>query len=226
MRMSNLESSKINAIIFDLDGTLIDSAAAILEGLEYAIKKARLVPQLPLTSSLIGPPLKDTFRKLIGKEDGVDLDDLISSFKCFYDQEGFKKSRPYPGVEKILRDLKDLELTLYLATNKRFVPTQRIVNYFGWDHFFDEIYTIDKFANFPFEDKASMLQALLKEKSIEPNNAIYIGDREEDLWASIKNNLTAILVTWGYGDFKRMNSGNIIYLSSPEELISIIRGKK
>ena len=226
MSMHGLERSKIKAVIFDLDGTLIDSASAILEGLEYTLNKAGVIPVQPLTNSLIGPPLKETLLRLVGEEVDVNVDSLIANFKNFYDQEGFKKSRPYPGIEKVLRVLSESGLVLYLATNKRLVPTQKIINYFGWKHFFDEIYTIDKFVKFPFKTKTLMIQKLIKEKLIDPANAIYVGDREEDQLASISNNMPSILVAWGYGDFQKEDSGGMTQPSTPEELLSIIMEKK
>jgi phosphoglycolate phosphatase len=225
MSKSSIERSKIRTVIFDLDGTLVDSAPAILEGLEYAIKKAGINSALPLTSSLVGPPLRDTLLKLIGDEDGINLDDLITDFKNYYDLEGFKKSKPYPGIEKLLMALRGSGIILYLATNKRLIPTQKIVKYFGWENIFNEIYTIDKFANFPFENKALMIQALLKEKAIDPSNGMYVGDREEDRLASTYNKLPSILVAWGYGDFQRIASREMIYPSTSEELQSIIMEK-
>ena len=57
--MQTIEHFKIKAVIFDLDGTLIDSAPSILAGLNMAIKKSGLLPVLPLTRSLVGPPLRE-----------------------------------------------------------------------------------------------------------------------------------------------------------------------
>lgn len=217
---------KTQSVILDLDGTLVDSASAILEGLEYAIKKAGIKPAIPLSNGLVGPPLKDTLLKLVGEYNDVIINNLISDFKFFYDQEGFKRSMPYPGTEKLLTELCEFGLDLYLATNKRLVPTQKIINYFGWNRFFDEIYTIDKYKNSPFDNKELMLKSLLKEKSIDPLCAVYVGDREEDLSASISNNLSAILVDWGYGDLNKIKTGKIKIASNAEDLLSMIMKKK
>jgi phosphoglycolate phosphatase len=115
-----------------MDGTLIDSAHSILKSLEITIKKTGLSTVIPLTSHLIGPPLRETLKRLFGEQENVDLDCLISVFKDFYDTEGFKGSLIYPGVHDLLNQLNQSDISLYLATNKRLIPTLKIIEYFGW----------------------------------------------------------------------------------------------
>lgn len=223
MTMSSLGQFKFGSAIFDLDGTLIDSAPSILAGLEMAIKKSGLVPTVPLCSDLIGPPLRETFIKLVGNRKEIDLNVLISDFKSYYDSEGFKKSIPYPGIEELLRYLKKFNLPIYLATNKRLMPTLKIIDYFGWTSFFNQIYSIDKFADTPFINKTLMMQTLLEIEPIEKANAIYIGDRIEDLEASQASGIDAILVDWGYGNFKNNPIiDSVKHVRSPEQLLKLL----
>ena len=225
MTMNGLERSKIKVVIFDLDGTLIESAPSILMGLEVAIKKSGLFPALPLDSSLIGPPLTDTLRKLVGDQLNVDLDVLVSDFKAYYDTVGFKESRTYPGVQDMLNQLKKINLSLYLATNKRLEPTLKIIDYFGWTPLFDGVYAIDKFDTAPFSNKATMIGALIAAESIEKAHAIYVGDRIEDHEASAANGIDTVLVNWGYSNFQNNPATDKVkYVDSPNELYRMIVG--
>ena len=147
----------IKAVIFDLDGTLIDSSPSILAGLEISIKKYGLLPAFPLESHLVGPPLKDTLRKLVGNQADIDLNLLVSEFKAYYDTSGFKESIIYPGIQDLLFQLYKANISLYLATNKRLDPTLKIINYFGWQSLFAEVYAIDKFADKPFSISSKAL---------------------------------------------------------------------
>jgi len=226
MIIPSIERLKVTTVIFDLDGTLIDSASSILVGLNAAMKKSGLIPVVPLTLALVGPPLEETLRKLVDDQSNIDFNILLSDFKDYYDSGGFKASVPYPGTQKLLDRLTQLKLTLYLATNKRLEPTLKIVDYFGWDLLFDDVYAIDKFVDRPFRNKASMIQALIQEKSIKPECAIYVGDRIEDFEACLVNGLGAILVSWGYGDIQN-NSGinDFLYADTPEVLFQMIVGE-
>ena len=225
MTMHGLERSKIKTVIFDLDGTLIESAPSILNGLEVAIKKSGLLPALPLESSLVGPPLKDTLTKLVGDQLDVDLDVLASDFKAYYDTFGFKESKVYPGVQDMLNQLKKFNVSLYLATNKRLEPTLKIIDYLGWTSLFDGVYAIDKFATSHFSNKATMIGALIQAESIEKAHAIYVGDRIEDHEASAINGVATILVNWGYGNFQNNTATDKVkYVGSPNELYRMIVG--
>jgi phosphoglycolate phosphatase len=224
MSMQGSEHPKFKTVIFDLDGTLIDSAPSILAGLNMVMKKSKLLPAIPLDSCLVGPPLKEILLKLVGDQANVDIDILVSNFKEYYDSEGFKASIPYPGVDELLNQL-TCNASLYLATNKRLEPTLKIIDYFGWASLFDNVYAIDKFKDTPFSNKASMIHVLIQAESIKKEHAIYIGDRIEDFEASKINGIDTILVTWGYGQFKDKTSINGFQCAdSPKELYEMIMG--
>jgi len=227
MSMSSSERLKIKTVIFDLDGTLIESGPSILIGLEIALKKSGLFPVLPLDSFLVGPPLKDTLRELVGGQANIDLDQLVSDFKTYYDVEGFKASKPYPGVHGLLNRLIQSNASLFLATNKRLEPTLKIIDYFGWTSLFSGVYAIDKFADAPFSNKASMIHALIQAESIEKARTIYVGDRIEDREASTVNGIESILVNWGYGNLENISASNEVnYVDSMQELYQMIAGLK
>jgi len=223
MTMFGLGQYKVRSVIFDLDGTLIDSAPSILLGLEMVIKKSGFIPAVPLDSTLIGPPLRETFVKLVGKRKDINLDSLISDFKSYYDEDGFKNSIPYPGIRELLRHLKKISLPTYLATNKRLIPTLKIMDYLGWTSCFNQIYSIDKFADAPFINKTLMMQTLLEVESIDRTHTIYIGDRIEDLEASKANGIDAILVGWGYDEFQNIPiMDGVKCARSPEQLLKML----
>lgn len=191
---------KTKHIIFDLDGTLIDSAPGILSSLAMVLDEAGMACRVPLTSSLIGPPLQETLSILTGTHDPDLIRAYVESFKHHYDGGGYKDTRVYPGVAEMLAALHARGFFLHLATNKRYTPTRLILDYFGWDSFFQSVYALDLFDP-RLPDKSAMLKALLDERSLLPGEAIYIGDKVEDGLAAEKNDLEFLGVAWGYGDF-------------------------
>jgi phosphoglycolate phosphatase len=186
--------------IFDLDGTLIDSAPSILAGFQAALKEQGLYAQRPLTADLIGPPLLLTLAALTGEHHPDVLNALAASFKAHYDTEGYKASVVYPGVDEALRTLHQQGHLLHIATNKRLLPTQRILKHLGWDELFASVYASDAVTP-TYPDKTAMLRALISEQNVKTHQAIYVGDKPEDGLAAYANGLRFVAVNWGYGDW-------------------------
>lgn len=215
-------SVKTKSAIFDLDGTLIDSAPSILKCLKLTIQKFGIVPSENISQGLIGPPLSETLKKILGNNSNVNTEDLSAYFKALYDFDGYKESIPYSGIDDLLRNLVCEGVDLYIATNKRIFPAEKIIDLFGWRNFFKGVYGIDKFEGSLFEDKASMIHCLLNDYSLDIGRSVYIGDRYEDFNASSANGLSSILVNWGYSDIKLKNLKEVQVASNPKMLFSMI----
>lgn len=186
-------------IIFDLDGTLIDSAPSILESFVYAFATLGIEPSTAITADVVGPPLMPTLTMLAGSDDPALLQQLAAKFKEHYDTDGYKKAAVYPGIQTLLDQLKQTDATLYIATNKRDNPTQKIMQYLNWAHYFKGIFALDTYSP-PKASKPLMVAQILKDYQINPEQVIYIGDRYEDGLAADHNQLAFSMVTWGYAD--------------------------
>lgn len=190
-------------LIFDLDGTLIDSAKSILAALHQVFEAAATPPAIPLTETLIGPPLQETLALLSGTTDKAVINAHIAAFQTHYDGGGYKAAEVYPGICDLLKQLRQEGYTLRLATNKRLVPTQKILAHLEWDKIFQSVHTLDQHTP-RLANKAALLQHLLQQHQISPSAAIYIGDKVEDGEAATSNALRFIGVSWGYGDFSAL----------------------
>lgn len=191
--------SKIDSIIFDLDGTIIDSQQSIIDSLKWSLKNAGIDPAVNLTRDLIGPPLVDTLIKISGKSDKRLLVELVDGFKARYDSLGYRGGKPFLGMETAIRQLHHIGYNLYVATNKRLVPTQKIMKYFSLEGYFESVYSLDLRMDSPFKNKSQMIEGLIADHKIDPSRAIYVGDRKEDHQAACANNIGCFLVGWGYG---------------------------
>lgn len=185
-------------ILFDLDGTLIDSAPAILASFQAAFADTGIAPVRPISADIIGPPLTETLQLLAGSNDSVQIARLSEAFKASYDSQGYRATSAYAGVAELLQTLKDAGCTLAIATNKRLNPTRLILDFLGWLPHFSHVYALDMVSP-RLPDKASMLERLIEEQNIPRENAVYIGDRAEDGLAASANQLPFIAATWGYG---------------------------
>lgn len=185
-------------IVFDLDGTLIDSAPAILASFRQAFAQTGITPVRAIDDSMIGPPLTETLQLMSGSDDPLLIARLADAFKASYDSEGYKATTAFAGIGDLLAELAGAGLTLSIATNKRIHPTRLILSHFGWAPFFRHVYALDLFTP-RLPDKATMIGRLLSDQTIPATQAIYIGDRQEDGESADANALPFIAVTWGYG---------------------------
>jgi len=188
----------IKNIIFDLDGTLIDSAPSILTTLAGALSYHGLQSKLILESSIIGPPLRETFIRVAGIEDSTLLDSLIDTFKSQYDAVGYKSTTIFPGVSELLNELLKRGIPIYIATNKRLNPTLLILQHLGWTSHFKGVYALDCVEP-PHLSKAKMLAQTLSDIGGSPSNTVYVGDKHEDGLAADSNSLLFFMASWGYG---------------------------
>lgn len=213
-------------IVFDLDGTLIDSAPSILASMQAAFDAAGIVPSAPLTPALIGPPLRPTLRALLPAQAGEQtseemLSALVEGFKRHYDSEGLRYTRVYPGVHALLQALSRLPLRLHIATNKRITPTRLIVGHLGWEPWFAQVHALD--AHPPaLPHKTAMLQRLCA--GLEPTGSapLYVGDRQEDAEAAEASGMDFVWASWGYGGATPPVPAAQV-LHTPEQLLQRVR---
>lgn len=189
---------RFTTYIFDLDGTLIDSAPAILASFRQAFDASGITPVRPIESDIIGPPLTETLQLISGSTDESTISALTDAFKSAYDGGGLNATTAYDGVERMLRDLKGAGRQLHIATNKRLHPTEKILSMLGWRDLFDTVYALDMITP-RLPTKAAMIARQLGDLHLDSARTAYIGDRAEDGESADANNLAFFAATWGYG---------------------------
>ena len=187
--------------LFDLDGTLIDSAPGIEESFYIAYLNV-YNKDCPLNiTTFIGPPIDQVLTAVNGE---INLDTLkcfVEAFKQHYDKEGYKKSKLYDDVESVLEVLLKNKSNLILATNKRVKPTKLILEYLSIGKFFNHIYCPD-ILDHKFKNKTDLIAHILKINPLKLNETVMIGDTKHDGIAAEENNLDFALVEYGYGYYE------------------------
>jgi len=200
-------------LIFDLDGTLIDSRHGIVESLSYATSK---VLNKNFNSDLlqIGPPINIMIGEVFPDIPISKVEEIVKVFRSHYDSIGWMGFVAYPNVREILKILKEDNI-LSVATNKPKKPTKKILHDMGIAHLFKEIFCYDEHL---YKNKTDMVRSL-KEK----NNALckMIGDSNDDLFAAYDNSIEFIECTYGYGSIELLNSIDRVKIKKFEDLLHL-----
>ncbi len=189
---------KYQNLIFDLDGTLVDSADGIELSFSYAYFKTYDKELDGNITKFIGPPIDKVLFELNKETDQYKISTFINFFKSHYDEIGVNKSRYFAGVKETLELLKNKGVILFIATNKRYLPTNLILKRLELDQYFSDICCSD-FPNMEFLNKSQMLNNLISKHNLIINETLMIGDTIHDSDAAINNKLNFAFVKYGYG---------------------------
>jgi phosphoglycolate phosphatase len=186
-------------LFLDLDGTLVDSAPAIIHSLASALQVHAIDPVRKLGSELIGPPLMQTLKNITGINDDMLLEQVAETFRCTYDEYGYKMTKPYPGLLDTLEAMSGDGHILFIITNKRLHPTRLIINHLGLADLFSDVITLD-ITTPPHPNKASALAWALRLHRIKSTGSVMVGDTQDDIIAAASNNMPMVVADYGYGN--------------------------
>ncbi len=200
-------------ILFDLDGTLINSAPGIEASFYFAYEKVYNTSCPQTITTFIGPPIDQVLTAVNGETNLEIINRFIEAFKQHYDIEGYKKSMLYENVESVLDNLFKKKLNLYIVTNKRKKSTKLILDYLSIGKYFNGIYCLDILEE-KFKNKTELVSHLLKINSFQLYETIMIGDTLHDGKAADDNKLDFIFVEYGYGKYEnsKYKLNNIKYI--------------
>jgi len=186
-------------VIFDLDGTLVDSLPGIEYAVDFALRDGNYPARTCELRPLIGPPIRTILATVSGETDAAALDALEAAFRVTYDSEGWTKTVLQPEAQETLRWIAGSGGSIFVVTNKPRRPAASIIE--RLELRFSEMISPDS-ANPPYRSKAEMIQRLMRADNVRPGNSLVVGDTHEDLEAAREVGMAAVIVTTGYGRFE------------------------
>jgi phosphoglycolate phosphatase len=207
-------------VIFDIDGTLLDSADGIVAGFQHALRSAGIEPpDEGVLRSDLGPPIGDLFGAL--GLSGERLATAVTAYRDWYLEHGIRRSAPYAGVPELLDALHGT-YRLATATAKR---TDAAAAILGWhrlaDHF-EVINGTNEQHNTKSETARHTLDLL---GSPDPATAVLVGDRHSDIAAARTCGVRSIGVGWGYGSAEELTTAEPdVFVERPEDLRTLLTG--
>jgi len=218
----------IKLIIFDLDGTLIDSSIDITNAINYAIEPYGVKPvTVEETISLVGEGITRLMEKIVdrtqrtedrGQAREIDKDRLVERFLDYYSAHLVDKTTVYPGIRETLERLKGYKKAV--ISNKRESLSTKILDALGLLKYLDLVVGSDTTP----ERKPSPVPILyvLTKLNIKPEDAVIVGDSNFDIEAGKAAGIKTIAVTYGYRRVELLKGADFI-INKMDELVNVLR---
>jgi phosphoglycolate phosphatase len=185
----------ITNIIFDLDGTLVDSKRDIAGAQLWVLHQLGVDSyQLEDIFPLIGKPLTETFAELLPPNLHTRVAEAAELYKTHYPPRALETTTLFPHVRETLDALSVKGIRLATATTKLTPGTRRVLTHFGIDGYFDQIQGSD---NIPFKPDPFIINKILEDQSWERSETLMVGDTDNDIHAGKRANIQTCGVTYG-----------------------------
>ena len=209
-------------ILFDLDGTITDSAPGITGTLvDTFVELGRPVPTPVELLAYVGPPLLDAFRAL----GGMSVEEAQAALVVYrrrYNAGGLFDSSVYPGVPDVLARIAEAGVPLSLATSKPESAARRVLEHYGLAQYFTVICGASE--DEVRSAKADVVEEALRrlrELDVDLSAPVMVGDREHDVHGAAAHGIPTIMVEWGYGSPAEA-AGTVAVVSEAEELATLL----
>ncbi|MBE6380966.1 MAG: HAD family hydrolase [Lentisphaerae bacterium] len=214
----------IKCCLFDLDGTLLDTREDCLTVNKYILERYQLQPMPPQESiRLAAAGRREYMEAFFANTPGAVYDDALVDRAVkesieFYLEHIADHTRPFPGVEKTLQELKQRNIRLGAVTNKYIDLTTKLFDVLNFTQYFDLIAGDND--TMPLKPNPDMLVDAMQKLQCSPGNTLMIGDNYSDLGAARQAGIKSVFVTYGYGTV--MNEKPDFTINCFEELKALL----
>ncbi len=211
------------AVIFDLDGTLIDSLPDIAEYVNITLEKyGAPKKEVCKIRQYIGNGARNLIlRSFDGAIEGERAEEILAFYNKNYTESGSPKTRLFEGVKEVLLELKKRGYKLGILTNKPQVTTDGVYQTYLKEIGFDAV--VGQTAGKKIKPNPDTLLELLNSLGVLVENAYMVGDGETDVEVAINASVHGVAVLWGYRDKDQLlNAGAKVFAEKPLDLLKVI----
>lgn len=207
-----------SCVLFDLDGTLTDSAPGIVDRIDRALKKlGRPVADKADLFSWVGPPMLESLEQYgFTPNEAIEALDV---YRAISEEDGpWSGSRVYDGIPEMLARLNAAGIPLAVASSKPEYQVAQVIEHFGLKRYFGIICGAS--ADETISAKADVIAEALRRlhhRGIDLSNTVYVGDRIHDVEGATAHDLPVVIVGWGYGT-EAEAQGSLAHVDTVAEL--------
>lgn len=206
-------------IIFDMDGTLVNTYQGIFNSYKYAMDKMNIdFLGDELVGKAIGAPLLSVFKEIVLLDD-AQAREAVKYYREYYSLRGVNEVKLYDGMECVLSSLREENYLLGVATLKRERFAKTILKQLGISKYFDNVCGIDENDSLTKKD---LIEKCIKTLNVNKEDAILIGDSEYDLEGAQMANIKFLAVLYGFG-FQNCRLNNLVSVTRVEEILDAVK---
>lgn len=218
----NISKTKKDLVIFDLDGTLLNTIADLGASCNYALKTMGYAEHpIAAYNYMVGNGVRKLLERANPDVDSAGVDQLMKHFREHYDEHCIDQTTPYPGIPELLRDLTDRGVAVAVATNKYQAAAEKIIRHFFPDIPFVAVLGQTEFR--PIKPDPSIDFAILLDHPTPKTKVIHVGDSAVDIETARRACVESIGVSWGFrpvSELRRAYADHVV--SSPSEILKYV----
>lgn len=216
------DKSALKAVIFDMDGTILNTIEDLLEATNYALRKYGY-PEHTVEEEyyFVGNGLYNTVKRALPSDVTPEKIDMVyHDMVAYYSEHSLDHTRPYDGIVEVIKELRERGLKTAVVSNKADFAVKELVERF-FDGCFDEV--MGETEGFALKPDRAMVDEVLRRMNLTNVEAVYVGDSNVDLFTAQNAEISCIAVSWGFRDRSILEElGAKIIVDKPEELLTII----
>lgn len=209
-------------LIFDLDGTILETLEDLADSTNYALKKnGCLKRSIDEVRQFVGNGIAKLIERAVPSGAGEELRrKVLEDFKAHYKEHSADKTKPYDGIMDLLDELKRKEYLLAVVSNKADFAVQTLCERYFPGVFDFVVGERENVRRKPYPDSVFEVLENLK---VEKEDAVYIGDSEVDVQTAIAADVDLIAVAWGFRSRETLReSGAKCIIEKPEEVLDLV----
>ncbi len=213
----------LKLIIFDLDGTLLDTLADLADAANEALAGAGLPPHPTADYRyMVGLGARNLMLQAatcpgLPGPDPATIEQLLTAFATAYEKRWHDKTRPYPGIDSLISHLADYPVRMAVLSNKPDTFTQKMVKHFFPDRPF--VFVKGLAPEFKAKPDPALTLSMLDEAGVSLEEAALIGDSGTDMQTAVAANILPIGVLWGFREADELETaGARLLVKTPVEL--------
>ena len=210
--------------IFDFDGTLLNTIDDLGHACNHALR-ANGYQTHPIEAypAMVGNGVRRLIERALPAENRTEptVDRLLADFRNYYDEHLCDYTRPYPGIENVLRELRGRGIDLAVASNKYESAVRRLIGHFFTDTEFVSV--CGNIDGVPTKPDPSIVFRILTERPTPKDDVIYCGDSAVDMETARRAGVESVGVTWGFRPVRELTGAYADHIiTDPAELLDLI----